>query len=54
MKEGTAPNFWKTHALSVKGGFARVGFLSMKSFNSKGVSAPEWGPERSDTRNAET
>lgn len=47
MKEGTAPGFWESHALSVKGGFARVGFLSMKSFNSKGVSAPTWGPERS-------
>lgn len=47
VKHGTAPTFWENHALSVKGGFARVGFLSMKSFNSKGVSAPTWGPGRS-------
>eukprot|EP00903_Cladosiphon_okamuranus_P018159 g16709.t1 len=33
VKHGTAPAFWEKHALSVKGGFARVGFLSMKSFN---------------------
>lgn len=46
VKHGTAPAFWGKHVLSVKGGFARVGFLSMKSFNSKGVSAPTWGPER--------
>lgn len=52
VKEGTAPGFWGKHALSVKGGFARVGFLSMKSFNSKGVSAPTWGPERSSTAEA--
>ncbi|CAM9415593.1 unnamed protein product [Scytosiphon promiscuus] len=45
VKAGTAPSFWASHALSTKGGFARVGFLSMKSFNSKGVSAPTWGPE---------
>ncbi|CAB1110705.1 unnamed protein product [Ectocarpus sp. CCAP 1310/34] len=46
VKPGTAPAFWETHALSAKGGFARVGFLSMKSFNSKGVSAPTWGVEK--------
>ncbi|CAM9354156.1 unnamed protein product [Ectocarpus fasciculatus] len=46
VKPGTAPAFWETHALSAKGGFARVGFLSMKSFNSKGVSAPTWGLEK--------
>ncbi|CAN0528885.1 unnamed protein product, partial [Laminaria digitata] len=44
-KEGTAPSFWETHPLSAKGGFARVGLLSMKSFSSTGVVAPRWGPE---------
>lgn len=52
VKHGTAPAFWESHALSVKGGFARVGFLSMKSFNSKGVSAPTWGPERGSVGSA--
>ncbi|CBJ30952.1 expressed unknown protein [Ectocarpus siliculosus] len=46
VKPGTAPAFWENHALNAKGGFARVGFLSMKSFNSKGVSAPTWGVEK--------
>lgn len=48
VKRKTAPSFWDNHQLCVKGGFARVGVLSMKSFSSSGVVAPRWGPKGGD------